>query len=231
MPKQKDLKRVVRARMQKTGESYTAARLHLVKSKSASAPKAATIVAPKPDYAALAGMSEEAVLKATGCSWEKWVGALDYAGAAEMSHREIAKYVHEKFKISSWWSQSVTVGYERIRGLREMGQRRGGLYEANKSKTVPVPVATLYKAFRDARQRARWMPGVNITVKTATPNKSMRVVWDDDTRVEIGFYPKGDAKSQVAIQHARLASKADVERMKAFWAERLEAMAAMVKAK
>ena len=33
MPRQKDLKRVVRARMQKTGESYTAARLQLVRKK------------------------------------------------------------------------------------------------------------------------------------------------------------------------------------------------------
>jgi hypothetical protein len=33
MTKQKDLKRVVRARMQKTGESYTTARLHLVKNR------------------------------------------------------------------------------------------------------------------------------------------------------------------------------------------------------
>jgi hypothetical protein len=30
MPKNKDLKRVIRARMQKTGESYTTARLHTI---------------------------------------------------------------------------------------------------------------------------------------------------------------------------------------------------------
>src|SRR5881409_2090055 len=66
MPKQKDLKRVVRARMQKTGESYTTARLHLV-------PK------PAPDFAAVARLSDESLKKATGCDWTKWVFVLDKA--------------------------------------------------------------------------------------------------------------------------------------------------------
>ena len=215
MPKQKDLKRVVRARMEKTGESYTTARMHIVDRKP-SAP---------PDYATLAGMSDEKVKQATGCDWAAWVAALDYAHANEMSHREIARHIKEKFDTPSWWTQTVTVGYERIRGLRAIGQRRDGSYEASKSKTVEVPVDKLYKAFRDARVRAKWLPGVNLTVRTATPNKSMRVQWDDATRVEIGFYPKGEAKSQVALTHVRLSSKAEAERMKAFWGERLDALA------
>ena len=68
MPIQKDLKRIVRSRMQKTGESYTAARLQIVKKKDA-------------DYARLAGMSEAAVKKATGRSWPEWIRILDNAGA------------------------------------------------------------------------------------------------------------------------------------------------------
>jgi len=217
VPKQKDLKRVVRTRMQKTGESYTTARVHVL---NANKPK---------DYAALAGMSDEAVKKATGCTWEKWVGALDYAEADKMSHRDIARYLKEKFDTPDWWTQMIAVGYERIRGLRAMGQRRDGFYEASKSKTIAVPVERLYKAFRDARLRARWLPDVKLTVRRATPGKSMRITWDDATSVEVGFYPKGDAKSQVAIQHTKLASKADADKMKAFWGERLDAMAALMK--
>jgi hypothetical protein len=52
------------------------------------------------------------------------VHALDYLGAKEMSHREIAALVSKKYKIDGWWSQTVTVGYERINGLRARGQRR-----------------------------------------------------------------------------------------------------------
>ena len=74
---------------------------------------------------------ERRAIKAkTGCTWERWVGALDYHGAEQMSHREIAALVSTKFKVGSWWTQTVTVGYERIKGLRARGQRRDGSYEA-----------------------------------------------------------------------------------------------------
>ena len=48
-----------------------------------------------------------------------------------MPHKEIARYVREKFAVSGWWAQTITVGYERIRGLREKGQRRSGGYHGH----------------------------------------------------------------------------------------------------
>jgi hypothetical protein len=42
--------------------------------------------------------------------------------------------------------------------------------------------------------------------------------------VIVGFEAKGDAKSVVAIEHARLADAAEAERMKAFWRERVAAL-------
>ena len=163
MPKQKDLKRIVRSRMQKTGESYTAARLQLLKKK---------------DYASLAGMSDAAVRKQTGRDWAGWVKLLDAANAAEKPHREIARDV-SSLGAPSWWAQMIAVGYERIRGLRAKGQRRDGGYEAHKSKTYRVPVERLFKAFVDAKQRAKWLP-VKITVRRSSANKTMRIVWDDE---------------------------------------------------
>ena len=59
----------------------------------------------------------------------------------------------------------VTVGYERIRGLREKGQRRGGGYDVNKSKTVHVPIHKLYLAFSTKRTRSRWLGEVDLVVK------------------------------------------------------------------
>src|SRR5688572_6082563 len=106
MPNQKDLKKIVRARMEKTGEAYTTARRHVVSKKQE----------PQIDYAELAGMSDEAVKKATGRDWAAWVKTLDAAQAHEKPHREIAAYV-SSLGTPDWWSQGVTVGYERIRGL------------------------------------------------------------------------------------------------------------------
>jgi hypothetical protein len=215
MTANKDFKRLVRARMQKTGESYTAARAHFAPVRPRTAPP------PKLEYARIAGRSDEILKQRTGCTWERWVKALDHVRAYEWSHRDIARHVSERYKIDGWWAQTVTVGYERIKGLRAIGQRRSGTWEANKSRTFGVSVATLFRAFDDARRRARWLGEVKPTVRTATAAKSMRMSWPDGSLVVVGFTAKGPAKSQVAIQHEKLPDQATAAKMKAYWGERL----------
>src|SRR5687767_10343667 len=149
MPANKDLKRLVRARMKKTGEAYTAARAQITRPKTQTPsplpaePSVVPAISPK-DFAKIAGMSDSAIKAKTGCTWEKWVTSLDYYGAETMTHREIADLVHTKYKVPGWWTQTVTVGYERIKGLRARGQRRDGSYEASKSRTFDVPVEKLF---------------------------------------------------------------------------------------
>jgi uncharacterized protein YndB with AHSA1/START domain len=214
----KDFKRLVRARMQKTGESYTAARAHLIEQK----PVATR--APAIDYAKLAGRSDATLKQNTGCTWERWVRALDRAEASTWTHREIARHVQEKYKVDGWWAQTVTVGYERIKGLRAIGQRRSGPFEASKSKTFAVPLTRLYRAFRDARNRARWLPGVKLTIRSATPEKYLRITWPDQTSLSVGFLSKGNGKSQVAIAHEKLPDRAAAMRSRQYWGERLDAL-------
>ncbi len=226
MPTGKDLKRLVRARMKKTGESYTAARAQLLDKRTVVSAFKRTPVRPKPDttsYATLAGMSDASVKKATGCTWERWVKALDKMGAAEKPHRDIAKAV-AAFGTPSWWTQTVTVGYERIRGLRAKGQLRSGAYQTTKSRTVNVPLARLYTAFSDARTRARWLDA-NATIKSASPKKRVRLVWDDGTAAIVGFYAKGAAKSFVAVEHVKLPSQAAADARKKAWTEALDRLA------
>jgi hypothetical protein len=218
MPTDKDFKRLVRGRMQKTGESYTAARAHLRNKKPSPVIRSSI---PPAEYAKLAGRSDAIMKEKTGCTWERWVKALDRERAYTWSHRDIATHVREKYKISGWWAQSVTVGYERIKGLRAVGQRRDGLFEAGKSKTFAVPLAQLYEAFSDARIRRRWLPDVDLTIRTASREKSMRITWPDRTSVEVGFLSRGARKSQVGLVHAKLPDRAAVTKKKEYWAERL----------
>ncbi len=218
MPANKDFKRLVRARMQKTGESYTAARAHLLITPATHQPSAAG------DYARLAGISDAAIKAKTGCTWERWVRALDRVEAFTWTHREIARHANEKYKIPGWWAQNVAVGYERIKGLRMKGQQRGGAFRASKSRVFPVALSRLYRAFGDRRSRARWLPGVDLVVRTATRDKSMRITWPDQTSVEVGFFGKGASKSQVAVSHNKLPDRAAVDRMKRYWTERFHAL-------
>lgn len=212
MPKQKDLKRIVRSRMSKTGESYTAARAQILRKKEE----------PKPDYAALAGMSEDALRRKTGRTWAEWVCILDDFGAATKPHPQIARHAHQQ-GAPDWWAQSVAVGYERIRGLRQVGQRRSGQWEANKSRTFDVPVKKVFEAFTSAAKRRRWLDE-KLTIRKATPPKYIYITWPDGTNVTVGFTVKSDSKTSVAVQHAKLGSKEDAARLKDFWSARFDAL-------
>lgn len=267
MPRDKDIKRIIRKRMAKTGESYTAARAHIVPSPttrqrptasaelrapealpaapepgepgSAAQPGAAEpmlqpsaakapAAAVAPDFAQIAGMSDEAVAAKTGRDWAGWVATLDALDASALPHGRIADIIHEKFGVPGWWTQTVTVGYERIKGLRERGQRRSGEYEASKSRTFNVPVAVLFDAWADESTRRRWLTGAEPRVRTATRPRQMRLGWDDDTIVGLYFTEKGPAKSAVAVQHMKLPDRETADRLKVFWSERLSALAQLL---
>lgn len=214
MTANKDFKRLVRARMLKTGESYTAARSRLLHKRSQ--PKPVEI-----DYAKLAGKSDDTIKAKTGCTWKRWVGALDYVGADRWSHTKRATYIAEQFKIDGWWAQTVAVGYERIKGQRAIGQRLDGSYEASKSKVFPVSLAKLYRAWSDAKMRKAWLPE-ELRVTTANRHKTLRIKWPDGSNVAVYFLNKGAARAQVSVQHMKLHNKEGQTRMKEFWTEKFQ---------
>jgi hypothetical protein len=222
MPRNKDLKRVIRSRMKKTGESYTASRSKILSQSPAKQPARSV------DHAKLAGMSDDKIAAKTGRTWREWTRVLDGDGAAAMPHRDIAALVHGKHKVGDWWAQTVTVGYERIKGLRERGQRRSGAYEVSKSKTFNVPIDALFRAWVDDGVRHRWLDGVKTSVRTATAPKSLRLQWPDGTIVVVGFMAKGSAKSVAALAHMKLGDKATADKLKKFWTDRLEALASLL---
>jgi hypothetical protein len=174
----------------------------------------------------MARMSDSAVRAKTGKDWRQWFSILDKAGAAKMSHKEIAEYLHEKRDVPGWWSQMVTVTYEQERGLRDKHQKADG-YAVSASRTFQVPVNVLYKNWSDKKLRMKWLKG-NIIVRKATENKSMRITWSDGTHVDVYFYEKGEQKSQAAVQHSRLDSPAQVERTRSHWKAALERLSLLL---
>lgn len=170
-------------------------------------------------------MSNAAVAAKTGKKWSEWFRTLDKAGARKMRHREIAALLHAKHKVPSWWSQTVTVEYERARGLRDVHQTASG-YEAGISRTFDAPVSTLYKAWMDARLRRRWLGAAKFTVSTANPNKTLRIAWGSGPqRVEVYFTAKGTRRAQMTVQHRKLAAAKDVVAQKKFWSTALKRLA------
>lgn len=209
MTRQRSFKRLVRIRMEKTGESYAAARAMLL-SANAKARDGVTLT-----------MSDDAIRKRTGRGWEEWFDLLDEWGAAERSHTEIARWVSQEQGLDGWSSQSVTVSYERARVGRALGEHADG-FSVSASKTVAVPVDRLYESFVSAPRRKRWLPDGKLRVRTSIKPRSARFDWGDGTtRVNVGFTDKGADKSQVALEHARLPSAIEADRMKAYWRERV----------
>jgi hypothetical protein len=169
------------------------------------------------DMKKITGMSDETVKAKTGKSWPGWLAVLDKAGAKQWRHPEIARYLHENCGVPGWWSQMVTVGYERARGMREKHQTTAG-FVANTSKTVSVPLGKLYGAWKDIATRKRWLPHPKFTVRKATRNRCIRMVWvDGKTTAEAMFLTKGRGKSLVAVQHNKLANAKEVAAKKKYW--------------
>ena len=222
MPRDKDLKRLVRARMKKTGEAYTAARAQVLR-KSPKPAKAS------PDYANLAGMADDVVEEKTGRTWTEWVRALDSHEAERMKHGEVASLLSGTYKVPNWWSQMVTVGYERIKGLRARGQRLDGSYEASKSKTFNVSVKRLFDAWNDTSQRKQWLDANGVRVRTSASPKSMRLGLSDGGIVAVWFLAKGAGKSTVSLAHTKLPDVETATRMKKFWGGQLGRLAEFFK--
>ncbi|MGI0028954.1 MAG: hypothetical protein ACREAQ_04480 [Nitrososphaera sp.] len=169
-------------------------------------------------------VSDAAVKKMTGKNWQQWFAVLDKAAGTRMSHRKLAEHLHQKLGVPGWWSQMIAVTYEQERGLREVHQKADG-YAVSASRTFQVPVGVLYRQWSDAKIRGMWLRE-KFTVRKETKNKSMRITWGDGrTSVEVYFYSKGDSKSQVSVQHSKLASSKDVELARSRWKGALERLA------
>jgi hypothetical protein len=218
MTTQRSFKRLVRSRMEKTGESYTAARAQLL---SGAEPQRISLAT-----------SDETIRERTGRGWEEWFDLLDEWGAADKTHREIARWLAGQQGIHplAWNAQAIAGSYERARRGRQVGQHEDG-FSVTATKTVAVPVERLYDAFVDTSLRERWLPDGDLRERTATKPRSARFDWGEDgTRVHVVFAAKGEAKSTAALSHERLADAAEAERMKAFWRERVAGLKEVLEA-
>jgi uncharacterized protein YndB with AHSA1/START domain len=178
----------------------------------------------KAEYDTIAGSSSEAVKKATGQDWAGWVKTLDKENAQKLPHKEIAAMLHEKFDVSEWWAQMVTVGYERIKGLRVKNQKADG-FEVSASKTVAVDAVVALEAFTDAKRLKTWF-GKTMKLRTSNAGKSARFDAPEETGcggvVSLWLTAKAADKTSVALQHSQLADEASVETMRAYWKAALD---------
>jgi uncharacterized protein YndB with AHSA1/START domain len=236
MATQKVFKQRVRTRMTKTGESYTTARSQLLRKAS---PGTAEQVATTDGHKAQAApsreptrptksasktpmpFSDDAVRGKTGRGYEEWFGILDAWGAAERNHTEIARWVATEHEVDGWWAQTITVGYERARGRRALGQMADG-FTIGASRTINVDVDRLLAAFTSPSIRHRWLPDASMRQRPNKAAGTARFDWSDPpSRLVVWAVDKGGGKALATVSHEKLPDAETAERQKAAWRRRL----------
>ncbi len=187
-------------------------------------------------------VSDAAVAAKTGRPWREWFRVLDGWGAASKTHPEIARYLAEARGVPPWWSQMITVHYERARGMRVVGERATGAFEASVQRTIPAHAASARAAWLDDSARAAWASPPSLARALGRAAATLResrtaqgVVLRMDLggttggRLEVQLTPKG-ASTVVRVTHAGLPTAAARDKAKAGWVGALDTLKRVVDA-
>ena len=120
MTQDKKLKRQIRERAARKGESYATARRQVLRdrAKRKAAPLDPKARAATQKAGSAGAVSDAKAIEKTGHGLAHWYGVLDAFDAAKKGHTMAARHLREDHKVPPWYSQGITVAYERARGLR-----------------------------------------------------------------------------------------------------------------
>jgi hypothetical protein len=171
--------------------------------------------------------SEEAVVKATGHGWEVWFRRLDKVGMDKQDHTTIARKVKQLGCERTWWQQTIAVQYERARGLRDVHQRSGGVYEISRMRTIKVSAEELRSQVTDGRKRRAWtglkLPSTEQKILSGNPYFVFPMP-DGRTSLHIVVEAKGDSKASITVVHRDLSGPTECETQKTYWTEKVDTL-------
>ena len=216
MTKQEHFKQRIRARMTKTGERYGAARRALI-DQSAGRTGGTRRWVSQPE------VHDASVTEHTGRGWEEWCDIIEAWPGHVDGHAAIAAHVHDTYDLTHWWSQAVTIGWERITGRRVVNQRSDGTFGTSKTRTVTVDHDELRAALFDDAERAELFPGLDTEMRSKPTTKVPRVAFPEGV-VLVTMTPVDGGRVRVNVAHDGLDSPAAVDEWKAYWTDWLEAV-------
>ncbi|WP_062076571.1 hypothetical protein [Demequina globuliformis] len=223
MTNQESFKKRVRTRMAATGEKYSAARRALLEKAQPSSS----------GWVSQPEVSDARVTEATGTGWDAWVARLDAGPGRDATHTEIATWINSNSDIGGWWAQTVTVGYERITGMRLPGQMPDGTFTVSRSRTFSVPPQELRAIIEDDDSRAALLPDLTATRASKAGVKSPRYALADTAdasaqqlgRVQFAFDATASG-TKLTVMHEKLETFAATDPWKDFWSGWLDALEA-----
>jgi len=195
---------------------------------------------------------EPAVVKKIGKSWNAWFAILDKWDAAARGHKATAKYLLEVHQVSPWWSQTITIEYEKARGLRVTGQRDDGTFEVSVQRSLQANASQCYTAFTEPERLNQWFThdahlelrtggqyrngdGDLGVFKIVEPHRRLRFTWNNPdhcpgTMVNVLFVDRDDGGCTVQITHSKIKDRAGFEGMKTGWTHALDSLKSLLEA-
>ena len=221
MTRNESFKKRVRARMHRTGERYNAARRALLSAQVQSTSR--------PHWVSEPEVADKAVRDATGRGWDEWVAVIDSGPGREAKHPDIAAWLAATHEVSPWWSQGITVGYERITGARLPGQMPDGTFTVSRSRTLTMRPDELRALVEEDDTRQALFTSMVATRLSREGVKSPRFSLTDAESGDVcgellvGFYPASSGV-KFTISHSKIPSFGATDAWKAFWSDWLDAL-------
>jgi len=202
----------------------------------------------------LGRVSSESVREGTGRGWQDWLAVLDVAGAADWDHKQIVAHLEREHpEVSPWWRQSVTVGYERARGKRVVGQTAATGFQIGVQRSVAATVTQVWELITSRPEL--WLgegatvafdegeryevppgddaPGASGEVRVVKPGDRLRMTWQPEgwaapATLQLRLSEAGSGKTAIHAHLERLPDTDARETMRQRWRETLERIATAV---
>jgi uncharacterized protein YndB with AHSA1/START domain len=183
-------------------------------------------------------ITDAAVKKATGKTWNEWIIFLDEKGAGKMSHTEIVALLYgNKIIAKGWWVQNVTNGYEKSKGKRTVGDTQIG-FEVGARKTFPMHVKEAWEWVTSPEGVNLWLGdevhlkfekgekyqtknGVIGEVRVVNPQENIRITWqpknwEKHSVIQVRVIPSGN-NTVISFHQEQMPSKKDREERRKHW--------------
>lgn len=196
----------------------------------------------------LARVPRDSIIKHTKKDWNEWVKILDKAGARAWTHQETTNFLKRRYRLSPWWSQGVTMGYEVHIGRRIEGRNLKGEYSVTVSKSLHLDQLTAWRLWVSEEGIQAWLwplspvsldlkatfeteDGAFGEVRTFKKNERFRLRWQEvdwpkHSTVQLMIMPrpavKGQGRSILVIMHDGLTSGRIREQMRERWKDAVE---------
>lgn len=189
-------------------------------------------------------IKDTSVMKATGKPLAHWFNTIENSKRGNLSHKEIANFLHKECGLTPWWAQEVTVLYEKSIGRRVTGQTQDSGFQVGISKTLPIRKEALWdiitspKGFAlivgdetDAKnainQNQTSKTGIEYRITTYEAYSHMRMQWRlpewmDYSILQVRVIEQRSGNAALTFHQEKMASKKIREEMRQYWKDRFD---------